>query len=277
MRTIQRFLEELKTQSYRSSVALTLKTGDCFSPFAHLLLPQIPHSLYKEGGYDHREALFGTPPYGGKIVQNVIYADSDLCDASSAQAKGGFPKTYDESGKEKAWEPPFILLVDRGHCTFVQKVRNAQHLGAAGVLIADNTCLCSDKACITANPGHTCEMTEPIMADDGSGADISVPSYLLFKTDGDVLIDELKNNRPVQAEMAWSLPNPDDRVEYELWTSPVDKIGMAFIQSWKEVAKAMGSSAYFTPHMYLHDGTKSGCHSTTGDNYCYTLCTNSGR
>ena len=61
----------------------------------------------------------------------------------------------------------------------VLQVRRAQHLGAAGVIIADNTCLCSDvdsKIC-TKSPDTPCEQVEPIMADDGSGADIAIPRY----------------------------------------------------------------------------------------------------
>lgn len=68
-------------------------------------------------------------------------------------------------------------MVDRGGCTFVQKVRNAQRVGAAGVMIADNTCLCSFQDVCHPDPGHDCEIREPIMADDGSGSDISIPSF----------------------------------------------------------------------------------------------------
>jgi hypothetical protein len=78
---------------------------------------QIPHSLYRDGGYDHREALFGTPPYGGSIAQNLYYADDELCDPNVDTTKG-FPRG---DGKE-AWQAPFILMLDRGGCTFVKKV-----------------------------------------------------------------------------------------------------------------------------------------------------------
>jgi hypothetical protein len=239
------------------------------------LMIHVPHRLYQEGGYRHREALFGISPYGGSIVQNVYYTNSDLCEIDDMS--GGFPAREKEGTRMKPYPSPFLLMMDRGHCTFVQKVRNAQHMGASGVLIADNTCICSDTTCTAANPTAPCEMTEPIMADDGSGADISIPSFLLYKTDADKIIAEVKENRPVQAEMAWSLPSPDDRVEYDLWTSPSDGISAEFIRDWKDVAIALGDKAYFTPHMYLHDGEKSGCHAPNGDNYCFTLCTNSGR
>lgn len=59
----------------------------------------------------------------------------------------------------------------------INQVRRAQHLGASGVIIADNTCLCKDvEAGTCQKPDATdCEQVEPIMADDGSGADIAIP------------------------------------------------------------------------------------------------------
>jgi PA domain len=40
---------------------------------------------------------------------------------------------------------PFVLMIDRGgtDCTFVSKVRRAQHLGAAGAIIVDDRCQCT--------------------------------------------------------------------------------------------------------------------------------------
>jgi len=84
----------------------------------------IPHSLFKDDGYDHREALFGIPPYGGSIAQNVYYADDDLCDPNVDTTKGYPRREKDEKGKMASWEAPYILMVDRGGCTFVKKVSN---------------------------------------------------------------------------------------------------------------------------------------------------------
>lgn len=72
-------------------------------------------------GYDHREALFGVPPYGGSITQNVYYADSDLCDPN-VDTTAGYPSRVDKDGKAQPWPAPFILMVDRGQCPFVRKV-----------------------------------------------------------------------------------------------------------------------------------------------------------
>lgn len=242
----------------------------------------VPHSLAKEGGYDHREALFGRPPYGGSIAQTVYYIDNDLCD-SNKPVTNVWPSDAG-SGKDghPLLKPPFILMVDRGTCAFVQKVRNAQHLGAAGVIIADNTCLCSDQDCMAhqqsgGNIQPACETAEPVMADDGSGADVSVPSFLMFKHDADAVKAELKLNRPVQIEMTWSLPNPDDRVEYDLFSAPTDPVTYHFWKEWPPIAKALGSKAYFTPHMYIFDGERSQCHGANGENKCFNLCSNNGR
>jgi hypothetical protein len=82
---------------------------------------------------------------------------------------------------------------------------------------------------------------------------------------------------PSLMTMSWSLPSPDDRVEYNLWSVPTDAASNSFLSSFKNVAKALGDRAYFTPHMYIHnDGTRRNCEGTSGENVCY-LCSNHGR
>ncbi|CAM9943350.1 unnamed protein product, partial [Phaeothamnion confervicola] len=166
---------------------------------------------------------------------------------------------------------PFILMVDRGECTFAAKVRRAQHLGASGVIIADNKCLCGDKTCVSA---EGCEDVEPIMADDGSGADITIPSFLMKKPDAEAIHSHLEAKQYVQVEMTWSMPAPDDRVEWELWTSAVDPTATAFKRDFKDVVLSLGAHAYFEPHYMLYNGSVYGC---TDGTHCGNLCTNGGR
>jgi hypothetical protein len=71
----------------------------------------------------------------------------------------------------------------------------------------------------------------------------------MFKQDADKVKAEVMANHPVRIEMTWSLPNPDDRVEYELWTTPTDVISQDFQRDFKEAAIALGNRAYFTPQM----------------------------
>mmetsp|Transcript_10829 Transcript_10829/g.15852 ORF Transcript_10829/g.15852 Transcript_10829/m.15852 type:complete len:523 (+) Transcript_10829:391-1959(+) len=238
----------------------------------------IPQSLFKEEGYNHREALFGVPPYGGAIAQMLYYADSQLCDTDVDTRKGYPIRPKDKDGKMEPWPSPYVLMVDRGGCTFVQKVRNAQRSGAAGVIVADNVCLCSDgDECTSSESEAVCQQSEPIMADDGSGTDISIPAFLMYKVDADAVKAVVRANNPVQLEMAWSLPAPDDRVEYDLWTVPSDKISQDFQKSFRSASAALGSHAYFTPHMYIYDGIRSQCRGPDGESMCYNLCTNHGR
>lgn len=168
-------------------------------------------------------------------------------------------------------------MVDRGDCTFVQKVRNAQRAGATAVLIADTTCRCTDMECLNSTGIEFCEANEPYMADDGSGLDVSIPSFLLFKQDADRLKEVLISNTPIQIEMRFSVPAPDNRVEYDLWSTPRNPVSQEFITDFQSAAVALGVSAKFTPHMYVLDGTRIGCQGPNGEDECFNLCTNNGK
>ena len=97
---------------------------------------QRPQSLYKAGGYDHTDAMFGNPPYGESIQQRLYYANNNtMCYFVAEQ----LDTTH--------WLVPFIMMIDRGDCSFVQKVRNGQKAGASAVLIADDICLCDREVC----------------------------------------------------------------------------------------------------------------------------------
>ena len=178
------------------------------------------------------------------------------------------------------WKPPFILLVDRGGCSFVQKVRNAQHTGATAVIIADNKCQCKHKKVCTPEAYESdCELNEPIMADDGSGGDITIPTILLFKQDADPIKSYLEGNGEVKMELIWpSVILDEQHVEWDLWTSPTDNISTDFKNEFKAAVEAFGESASMTPHMYIYDGIASRCRQTsTQENICFNLCTNEGR
>lgn len=271
-----------KSLSAALAAFMMVATTDASVSTSHLQIT-LPQSLRKEEGYDHKEAMFGMPPYGGSIEQNLYYAKADLCDPTIDYSRGGYPsrpKDPDASGKMLQWKPPYILMVDRGGCTFVKKVRNAQKLGAAAVVIADTTCLCS--AGDTCQSETFCEEKEPIMADDGSGADVTIPSYLMYKQDADPIKDTLMQNKNVRMKMSWALPRPDDRVEYSLWTTPGEKISAPFLDEFEHAAVALGEHAQFTPHMYLYDGALVGCEADQSDDWfagdpCLNLCTNNGR
>ena len=100
-----------------------------------------------------------------------------------------------------------IVLVDRGNCTFVTKVRNIEKLGVHLGIIADNMA----------------EITENlIMADDGTGSSVNIPSFIIRKGDADIIKQQLLSSPAgvyVKAEL--EIIHPDNRVEYELWYSTI--------------------------------------------------------
>ena len=158
-------------------------------------------------------------------------------------------------------------------------MRNAQQAGAAGVLIANTHCLCSDKDCHSSQGGY-CDHEEPSMADDGSGSDISIPAFLVFKQDADKIKDMLRQNVHVLVEMAWRLPTYGDTVSFDLWNVPTDVISRDFFQSFEKAAEMLLSQGglEFTPHIYLLNRWERVCQSNTnGERWCETGCTNNGR
>ncbi|CAB9509639.1 Vacuolar-sorting receptor 1 [Seminavis robusta] len=245
------------------------------------LFVHTPPILSRQEGYDHRLALFGVPPTNGSITENLIYADSTLCDPNVDTTIGYPVRESDDGGLMAPWPTPFILLVDRGECTFVTKVRHAQRVGASAVVIADNRCLCSDAQCIPDVAGQVCEIREPILADDGSGSDIIIPSVLIFKPDGDALKAKLRNNVPVLLELRFAAPNTlVDGVSYELWYTPGSPNPL--LQEFRDIAVVLGrnnNNVTFTPFHYIYDGILAGCYSNdpSAEGLCYNLCTNAGR
>lgn len=233
-----------------------------FSTITSLFQIEIPNELYMSGGYRHKEAMFGSPSYGVTMTQPLYYANSDLC--------------LDDWRPDPSWDSTYLLMVDRGSCTFVTKVRRAQSFGASGVIIADNRCICDDAECHPDSGSLSCENTEPIMADDGSGSGITIPAILLWKSDADKIKSYIEESPSVkiQAKLEWSLPNPDARVEWELWSTSTDDTSLDFLNDFKATAFSLGKDQFFTPHFYTWNGTAYNCRSTSN---CGTLCTNGGR
>lgn len=67
-------------------------------------------------------------------------------------------------------EPSPIVIVNRGGCPFVKKVRNIEHAGGSLAVIIDD------------KPGE--KVDSVIMIDDGSGNGINIPSMLIGQEDG---------------------------------------------------------------------------------------------
>lgn len=154
-------------------------------------------------------------------------------------------------------------------CYFALKVWNGQQAGASAVLVADTI----DEPLIT--------MDSPEESTDADGYidKIGIPSALIDRSFGDLLKEALKKgDQDVVVKIDWteSMPHPDQRVEYELWTNSNDECGircddqMNFIKNFKGHAQILEKGGYtqFTPHyitwycpeaFVLSDQCKSQC------------------
>ena len=126
------------------------------SPGTPVLKVNSPSSI--AGNHDVGTASFG-PPLSSPGVTGDVAAALDPADAVGPSATDACSAlTSNVTGK--------IALVDRGSCTFVTKVKNAQNAGAIGVIVADNRV----------------ETPPPGMG--GSDSTITIPSLMISQADG---------------------------------------------------------------------------------------------
>lgn len=140
-------------------------------------------------------ANFGNPPYGSSLI-GKIYIPKTKQDACTPLDQISFTD-------EVSYFNHPIILVERGYCSYVVKVRNAQTIGASAVIIADNV----DE-----------KVENIVMIDDGTAGNIYIPSILISKRDAQIIKDFIANNKdtPVRMTISFEIPRPDNRVEYEI-------------------------------------------------------------
>ena len=122
----------------------------------------------------------------------------------------------------------------RGECSFVTKVRNIEHAGGRLALVIDK----NDE-----------NVKNVIMVDDGNGNGIRIPSMLISKKHGDVLVKYLKEPGNLIALCAtFEMESPDNRVEYDFWYTSSDDLALDFLRDFKERHLELGSNVKMTPH-----------------------------
>ncbi|XP_031480119.1 vacuolar-sorting receptor 3-like isoform X2 [Nymphaea colorata] len=194
-----------------------------------------------KGTYDSAIGNFGVPQYGGSMAGTVVYPKEN----------GKGCEVFDQFGlsfKSKLGALPNFVLVDRGDCFFALKVWHAQNAGAAAVLVADDT----EEPLIT--------MDSPKEEDEALKfiENITIPSALISKAFGNELKKAIGHGEMVNVNLDWreAVPHPDNRVEYELWTSSNDECGpkcdmlMGFVKDFRGAAQILEKGGYsqFTPH-----------------------------
>jgi hypothetical protein len=206
------------------------------------------------GEIPHTEASFGTPQYGASITGRLYYQSGNELGCKTVPVEAEGPGAV-------------IVLYDRGECAFSAKVLNAQGANAHAVIIVDNVA----------------DGPDLIMADDGTGANIAIPALFVRKEYGDKIKAEMSTGTNVMVKLHWSMPSPDNHVEWSLWTSANDPNSVSFKHQFAEPAKHFGLHATFTPHYLVIGGTWFDCDEffelESGERVskCGKQCTNSGR
>eukprot|EP00359_Climacostomum_virens_P001211 CAMPEP_0204898974 /NCGR_PEP_ID=MMETSP1397-20131031/1584_1 /ASSEMBLY_ACC=CAM_ASM_000891 /TAXON_ID=49980 /ORGANISM="Climacostomum Climacostomum virens, Strain Stock W-24" /LENGTH=460 /DNA_ID=CAMNT_0052066877 /DNA_START=124 /DNA_END=1506 /DNA_ORIENTATION=- len=176
---------------------------------------------------------FGNPPYGSSILGRVFWpgADQELaCGALSYIDFAGDPDPVNSP----------ILLLKRGTCSFVQKVRHAQDIGASAVVIYNT---------------NDDSVESIVMADDGTAGNLFIPAFLITLADGEAIIRYLKAeefSRRVSLQLQFEMNHPGTYVEYTIWMSPDHWLVRSFLHEFAPSAKKFSQDeAIFTPHYVL--------------------------
>lgn len=147
-----------------------------------------------------------------------------------------------------------VVMVDRGNCTFVTKVRNIELLGVKLGIIADTKSEDSENL---------------IMADDGMGSSINIPSFIIRQKDAEVIKGYLKGGETQQSvyiKALLEMAHPDNRVEYEFWYSTPLDVEPWLLYDISLYQRALGTHALFTPRILTY--SCKGCSSEMKSNQC---------
>lgn len=106
-----------------------------------------------------------------------------------------------------------LQLVERGECTFVTKARNIARQGGSMAIVIDS---------------FVENSTLIVMSDDGTGAGIRIPSVLVNKKSGKVLLEYIKQNpqEDIKIMVSFVMPKKQDVVDIKIWYSPSDRKSM---------------------------------------------------
>ncbi|TMW56172.1 hypothetical protein Poli38472_008820 [Pythium oligandrum] len=213
---------------------------------------------------EHKLAMFGRPEYGKALIAPIVLApetnrracgEFDREQLATAMHRYGVDTHSDHEA-----DGAFLLMVERGQCHFVEKARHAQTAGAVGVVIYDTN---KEKQKL------------PVMADDGTGGDVHIPSVMIHQEDATALMKLMNSTSKTILSLSWDVPHPDGRVEAALWFSSRSSPSLhAFIDRLRVIAQALGDSLLLTPYYDIHEGSTWGC-SAGDDNkreQCRDLC-----
>ena len=124
-----------------------------------------------------------------------------------------------------------IVLLDRGNCSFVTKVRNAERAGASLVVVIDD---------------REENISNVIMGDDGTGMGIRIPSMLIGKDSGKILKDfAVMSDSKATLSAEFSIKNEHDYSMMEFWYSSNNVLALDFLKEFDDYRHQLGSWLVF--------------------------------
>jgi len=179
-------------------------------------------------------ATFGAPFYGERVLGQLVYGESKGNNHCTESDYDIAPPKASRNGKEMV----NVVLVRRGGCTFVTKVAVAQKKKAHAVVVVDK-----ETSDLTAE-----QIQKIVMADDGFGAQVTIPSILISRFDGQKLIDAIRRE-PVVVELAWDIPQ-GEVVVADFWMSSGSSESAEFLERFQDSAETLKHHLQFTPHFH---------------------------
>eukprot|EP00747_Dinoflagellata_sp_TGD_P030978 gnl/TRDRNA2_/TRDRNA2_134988_c0_seq1.p1 gnl/TRDRNA2_/TRDRNA2_134988_c0~~gnl/TRDRNA2_/TRDRNA2_134988_c0_seq1.p1 ORF type:complete len:493 (+),score=110.27 gnl/TRDRNA2_/TRDRNA2_134988_c0_seq1:52-1479(+) len=193
-----------------------------------------------KGKIDGSTATFGAPYYGDRLLGRLVWGDSLHNHTHCMEDDYEVPPPDEEvHGQYKEVRLIHIVMVRRGGCSFVTKVRVARKKGAHAVIIVD-----SEASQYTSD-----DIQRIIVADDGYGENIQVPSILISKQEGYHLIDAVKKTQVI-IELAWDVPT-HHTVVMDLWMSSASRESMRFLTDFAAKRRALNDAVKFVPHYHV--------------------------
>merc|ERR1712137_1249913 len=209
-----------------------------------VMFPAELMNKYKGGRIEGSTATFGAPFYGERILGRLVWGESlkghkhckedDYNIPPPDEMPAGTSGTYNEVGLIN------IVMVRRGLCSFVTKVRVARAKGAHAVIIVDK-----ENSVLTAK-----DISKLIIGNDGYGDDIDIPSILVSKADGGPLIEAASKMDQVVVELAWDVPT-NHVVQMDLWMSSGSMETMLFLSEFAPKRRALNHAVSFVPHYHV--------------------------
>lgn len=191
---------------------------------------------YPSGDIPASLGNFGNPPYGSSLVGHVYYPlvieDRSGCSTLS-------PIKFSTDSDPDLVNTP-ILILDRGDCAFVVKVRHAEDIGAKLVIIANHDN--SDPESI-------------IMTDNGQGGNLNIPAMLISKSDADLIkkyLNDVKNPEKISLSVSFDMQKTSDVISYSIWSTPTSYLSQIFMMSFADVgSQFVRKVAEFAPYYVL--------------------------